>query len=74
MTMGVDVVIIGAGPAGMSAANTINKFGGNVVVLDEQAAPGGQIYKAIDHVRHDRPNELMSVSYTHLTLPTNREV
>ena len=65
MTMGVDVVIIGAGPAGMSAANTINKFGGNVVVLDEQAAPGGQIYKAIDHVRHDRPNELMWLGPTY---------
>ena len=65
MTMGVDVVIIGAGPAGMSAANTINEFGGNVVVLDEQAAPGGQIYKAIDHVRHDRPNELMWLGPTY---------
>jgi thioredoxin reductase len=43
----IDVAIIGAGPAGMSAAVTAASLGLSVAVLDEQAAPGGQIYRAI---------------------------
>lgn len=43
----VDVVIIGAGPAGMSAAVTAREFSLTVAVLDEQDAPGGQIYRGI---------------------------
>ncbi|HSV78721.1 MAG TPA: FAD/NAD(P)-binding oxidoreductase [Ramlibacter sp.] len=43
----VDVVVIGAGPAGMSAAQAAAEAGARVVLLDEQAAPGGQIYRAI---------------------------
>ena len=58
MTLCVDVVIIGAGPAGMSASNMIHEYGGRAVILDEQSEPGGQIYKAIDRVMRDRPNEL----------------
>jgi NADPH-dependent 2,4-dienoyl-CoA reductase/sulfur reductase-like enzyme len=44
----VDVVVIGAGPAGMSAATRVAKAGLSVVVLDEQAAPGGQIYRGVE--------------------------
>lgn len=43
----VDVAVIGAGPAGLSAAATAARCGANVVLLDEQAGPGGQIYRAI---------------------------
>lgn len=42
-----DLVIIGAGPAGMTAAATAAQCGLSVVVLDEQDAPGGQIYRGI---------------------------
>ncbi|HSF93407.1 MAG TPA: NAD(P)/FAD-dependent oxidoreductase [Thermohalobaculum sp.] len=42
-----DFAIIGAGPAGMAAANLAAEGGARVVLLDEQAAPGGQIYRAI---------------------------
>lgn len=42
-----DVVIVGAGPAGMAAAATAADIGGDVMVLDEQASPGGQIYRGI---------------------------
>ena len=65
MTLCVDVVIIGAGPAGMSAANMIHEYGGRAVVLDEQSEPGGQIYKSIDRVRRDRPNELSWLGSTY---------
>ena len=42
-----DVVVIGAGPAGMAAARTAAEAGASVVLLDEQAQPGGQIYRTI---------------------------
>lgn len=40
-----DVLIIGAGAAGLSAAALISSVGVNVVVLDENALPGGQYYR-----------------------------
>jgi len=43
-----DLVIIGAGPAGMAAAMEARSLGLDVVVLDEQAQPGGQIYRAVE--------------------------
>ena len=43
----IDLAIIGAGPAGMAAALTARSAGLSVVVLDEQAAPGGQIYRSV---------------------------
>lgn len=41
----VDVVIVGAGPAGMAAALAIADEGIDVVVVDEQARAGGQIFR-----------------------------
>ncbi|MCM2459785.1 NAD(P)/FAD-dependent oxidoreductase [Pseudomonas sp. CG7] len=43
----IDLIIIGAGPAGMSAALEARAQGLSVVVLDEQASPGGQIYRQV---------------------------
>lgn len=43
-----DLVIIGAGPAGLAAAVTARKFGLSTLVLDEQQIPGGQIYRSIE--------------------------
>ncbi len=45
-----DVIIIGAGPAGLSAAITAADFGLDVLILDEQPAPGGQLYRNIERV------------------------
>jgi NADPH-dependent 2,4-dienoyl-CoA reductase/sulfur reductase-like enzyme len=42
-----DLAVIGAGPAGMAAAATAASLGLSTVVLDEQPAPGGQIYRGI---------------------------
>ncbi|VWB10626.1 BFD/(2Fe-2S)-binding domain-containing protein [Burkholderia aenigmatica] len=44
----VDVVVVGAGPAGMSAATRAAHAGLSVVLIDEQDAVGGQIYRAIE--------------------------
>ncbi len=45
-----DAIIIGAGPAGVSCASALNGFGLDVLLLDEQVRPGGQIYKNIENV------------------------
>lgn len=50
----VDVVVIGAGPAGMSAATTLHDHGADVLVLDEQPGPGGQIYRGIEQASATR--------------------
>ena len=42
-----DVAVVGAGPAGMAAASLAARHGLSTVIFDEQAAPGGQIYRAI---------------------------
>ncbi|KAB1133239.1 FAD-dependent oxidoreductase, partial [Micromonospora sp. AMSO12t] len=40
-----DVVVVGAGPAGLAAAATLGRHGAAVTVVDEQEQPGGQIYR-----------------------------
>jgi len=42
-----DIAIVGAGPAGLAAATLAAAQRARVVLLDEQASPGGQIYRAI---------------------------
>jgi len=42
-----DVAVVGAGPAGLAAAGLCARAGLTTVLLDEQAAPGGQIYRAV---------------------------
>lgn len=41
----IDLLVIGAGPAGMAAALTASRHGLRVRVVDEQHAPGGQIFR-----------------------------
>jgi NADPH-dependent 2,4-dienoyl-CoA reductase/sulfur reductase-like enzyme len=45
-----DLLIVGAGPAGMAAAFTARSHGLAVRVVDDQPAPGGQIWRAIEAV------------------------
>ena len=42
-----DVAIVGAGPAGMAAATHAADLGLDVVLLDEQSEPGGQVYRGL---------------------------
>jgi len=42
-----DLIIIGAGPAGLSAGIEAAKRGLEVIVFDENAKPGGQLFKQI---------------------------
>ena len=42
-----DVVVIGAGPAGLAAAAIAAEAGLSTLLLDENAGPGGQVWRAI---------------------------
>lgn len=42
-----DVAVIGAGPAGLSAAVQLGEMGADTIVLDEKPAAGGQLFKQI---------------------------
>ena len=53
-----DLVIIGAGPAGMSAAITASSRDVSVLVLDEKSAPGGQIYRNVQQPVMASPERL----------------
>jgi NADPH-dependent 2,4-dienoyl-CoA reductase/sulfur reductase-like enzyme len=50
----IDVAVIGAGPAGLAAAATAAEQGLSVALLDEQANPGGQIYRDVTRAGADR--------------------
>lgn len=43
-----DLLIVGAGPAGIGAANDCANFGLNALLLDENPAPGGRIWQALE--------------------------
>ena len=40
-----ELLIVGGGPAGLAAAIEAVQAGAQVTLLDENAAPGGQIYR-----------------------------
>lgn len=58
-----DLVVIGAGPAGMSAARRAAQSGMSVLILDEQPAPGGQIYRDVDRASAVR-GDILGKDYT----------
>lgn len=47
MNKEVEILIIGAGSAGLSAAIEAAKYGAEVLVVDENNKPGGQLFKQI---------------------------
>jgi NADPH-dependent 2,4-dienoyl-CoA reductase/sulfur reductase-like enzyme len=51
-----DIVIVGAGPAGLSAAIAAAQGGARVVVVDEYSKPGGQYFRQ-PQARFNRINE-----------------
>ncbi len=48
MSPEIDVLVLGAGPAGMAAAIEARAQGLSVLLLDENAAPGGQVHRAVE--------------------------
>ncbi|KUJ85700.1 FAD/NAD(P)-binding oxidoreductase [Ruegeria marisrubri] len=59
-----DLIVIGAGPAGMAAAATAAEAGLSVTLLDEQQRLGGQIYRDVDRVAPKR-GDILGADYTH---------
>ena len=59
----VDVLIVGAGPAGMSAAIVARRYGLDVLVVDEQAAPGGQIWRGVEAAAGTQRAAILGKSY-----------
>jgi thioredoxin reductase/bacterioferritin-associated ferredoxin len=53
-----DVIVIGAGPAGLTASACLAEMGLDVLTLDEQSRIGGQIYRNIEAAPPDRRNLL----------------
>ncbi|WP_458127662.1 FAD-dependent oxidoreductase [Pseudomonas sp. Z2-11] len=45
MNESTDILIIGAGPAGMAAALAASSSGASIVLLDDNPVPGGQIWR-----------------------------
>ncbi|WP_285424036.1 NAD(P)/FAD-dependent oxidoreductase [Pseudomonas sp. efr-133-TYG-103a] len=60
----VDVAVIGAGAAGMSGAVALAGLGLEVVLLDEQGSPGGQIYRGITLAPLSR-RDMLGADYAH---------
>jgi len=58
-----DIIVVGAGPAGMSAATAAAEVGASVLLLDEQPSPGGQIYRGILSAPEARA-KILGSSYT----------
>lgn len=58
MSISPDIIIIGAGPAGMAAASMAAQHGASTLILDEQNSPGGQIYRAIERAENQNRAEL----------------
>ncbi|PWE53703.1 FAD/NAD(P)-binding oxidoreductase [Metarhizobium album] len=59
----VELLIVGAGPAGMAAAITARKAGLEVLVVDEQPAPGGQIWRGIETIAATKRGLLLGSAY-----------
>ncbi|MEB8385899.1 FAD/NAD(P)-binding oxidoreductase [Rhodobacteraceae bacterium KMM 6894] len=62
--MQVDLIVIGAGPAGMVAARQAAEAGLSVALLDEQQRAGGQIYRDVQAVPEARA-AILGPDYTH---------
>lgn len=60
-----DVLIVGSGPAGMSAAIRLREFGYGVAVVDEQPSPGGQIWRGVERNRQEKLLDALGEDYRH---------
>ena len=60
---GVALAIVGAGPAGLSAAIAAAKCGLRPVVIDENPLPGGQIYRQLPREFKVERSEALGLTY-----------
>lgn len=62
----IDVLIIGAGPAGLKAAQVTSNAGLSVWLVDENPLPGGQLLRNVTHSPLADPAALFGQDYTAL--------
>lgn len=62
-TSAVDLAVVGAGPAGITATVEARTLGLDCVLLDEQPAPGGQIYRNIERAAHGPASRALGPGY-----------
>jgi NADPH-dependent 2,4-dienoyl-CoA reductase/sulfur reductase-like enzyme len=55
MSEKIDFAVVGAGPAGMAAATLAAELGLDTLLIDEQDAPGGQIYRGVERAEPASP-------------------
>jgi NADPH-dependent 2,4-dienoyl-CoA reductase/sulfur reductase-like enzyme len=58
-----DLLVVGAGPAGLAAATEAASLGLATVLADENPSPGGQIYRAVD--TSPLPGSVFGPDYAH---------
>lgn len=63
MSEHTDLLIVGAGPAGMAAAVTARHHGLSVRIVDDQPAPGGQIWRGVETVAATQRAKRLGESY-----------
>jgi NADPH-dependent 2,4-dienoyl-CoA reductase/sulfur reductase-like enzyme len=57
MSTDTEVLVIGAGPAGITAATTAAMHGQQVLLLDDNLAPGGQIWREATTAQPEDPDD-----------------
>ncbi|HSM15592.1 MAG TPA: FAD-dependent oxidoreductase, partial [Gemmatimonadales bacterium] len=64
--IGAEVLVIGAGPAGLAAAAAAADDGADVLVVDENPRPGGQIWRAERNLGvRSEAGELVTLALSH---------
>lgn len=60
-----DMLVIGGGPAGLSAAVQARALGLTVALIDEQPEAGGQIYRAVERAEAEGRAAALGAEYRH---------
>lgn len=68
----VDVLVIGAGPAGMAAATRAHESGARVALVDDNSSAGGQIWRGMRQLPLEMP-EIETFFGTQVIAPGSRE-
>ncbi|MFW7343007.1 NAD(P)/FAD-dependent oxidoreductase [Pollutimonas sp. H1-120] len=63
MTERYDLIIVGAGPAGMHAAIEARRQNLSVLVADDQPTPGGQIWRAVERTAASATGDILGEDY-----------
>jgi D-hydroxyproline dehydrogenase subunit alpha len=58
MSMDTQVLVVGAGPAGIAAAATAATHGRQALLMDDNLAPGGQIWREATTAQQEEPDDV----------------